>query len=277
MVPRQSRGRRYGYFQPILRCSLRRSGAVFVDALLNGTGGGNDEGNYWFTAPEGATVDFTGRFTTHTLPPIGTVTGLKVFATGDITAPPLIAATGYDFDLDTGLFPALLAYRLGNPAPFNALLNVPTTYNGSPDNDFIVDITSLGAHLYGKAGNDTLIGGGGKDFLYGGRGADHFDFLSLTDSLVGPRRDIIEDFSHAQGDKINLSLIDANTLVPGDQAFRYIGSDSFKHYHSLHHSVYGMVRFSHGVVQGNVNHNLAPDFEIAVNGVSHLTAHDFLL
>ena len=170
-----------------------------------------------------------------------------------------------------------MAYRLGNPALFNALLNVPTTYNGSPDADFIVDITSLGSHIYGNAGNDTELGGRGKDLLWGGPGADHFDFASVTDSVVGPHRDIVEDFSHGEGDKIGLALIDADTTKPGDQAFVFIGADTFAHYHSLHHHVYGMVRFSGGIIQGNVNHNLAPDFEIAVKGVTHLSAHDFIL
>jgi Ca2+-binding RTX toxin-like protein len=251
-------------------------GAVFVDALLNGSIFSSDASNVVFKAADGATIDFTGSFVPG-IPPTGTVTGFEVFPSGLTTQPPLITATGYDFDLDTALLVDLPVYRLGNPALFNALFNVPTTYNGSPDADFIVDITSLGSRIYGNAGNDTEIGGSGKDLLWGGPGADHFDFLSVTDSVVGPHRDIIEDFSHAEGDKIGLALIDANTRVPGDQAFRFIGSDTFAHYHSLHHSVLGMVRFSHGIVQGNVNANLAPDFEIAVKGVATLTAHDFIL
>jgi len=189
-----------------------------------------------------------------------------------------MAATGYDIDVRSALVPAISAYHhTGDAALLNALLDVPTTYNGSPDADFIFDITSLGSRIYGNAGNDTLLGGRGKDLLFGGLGADHFEFIAVSDSGVGPHRDIIEDFSHAEGDKIDLALIDANTRVPGDQAFKFIGSDTFAHYHSLHHSVLGMVRYSGGIIQGNVNANLAPDFEIAVKGAPALTAHDFIL
>jgi hemolysin type calcium-binding protein len=256
-------------------------GAVLLDAL---TGGldifHSDPGQMPYEASDGATIDFIGSFTVSgsfpSLAITGPVTGFKVFGSTDTHLPPLMTATGYNFDFGFAEA-AVAAYQHGNPGPLNALLNVPTTYNGSPDNDFIVDITSLGSRIYGNAGNDTLLGGSGKDLLWGGPGADHFDFLSVTDSAVGPHRDIIEDFSHAEGDKIVLDLIDADTTKPGDQAFVYIGSDSFAHYHSLHHHVFGMVRFSGGIVQGNVNANLAPDFEIAVKGVTHLSAHDFVL
>ena len=80
-------------------------GAVFVDALLNGSIISSDPSNVLFMAPDGATIDFTGSFVPGTLPPTGTVTGIEVFASGLTTQPPLITATGYDFDLDTALFP----------------------------------------------------------------------------------------------------------------------------------------------------------------------------
>ena len=246
-------------------------GALLADVLLNGTFSGSDPSNAVFTAPDGVAIDFTGSFSSGGLLPVGTVTGFEVAYAGGPMTVPLITATGYHFDFSTGLFPAILAYHLGNPLLFNALLNVPTTYNGSPDNDFIVDITTLGSRLYGSAGNDTLIGGSGRDFLYGGRAPTTSTSRSVSDSVVGPHRDIVEDFSHAEGDKIGLALIDANTRVAGNQAFGYIGSDTFAHYHALHHAVYGMVRFSGGIVQGNVNDNLAPDFEIALNGVAGLS------
>ncbi|WP_263626428.1 calcium-binding protein [Novosphingobium percolationis] len=54
--------------------------------------------------------------------------------------------------------------------------------------------------LSGKAGNDTLIGGAGKDTLTGGTGKDYFVFDTAPTS-----RDTITDFSHAQGDTIQLS------------------------------------------------------------------------
>ena len=53
-------------------------------------------------------------------------------------------------------------------------------------------------------------------------------------------------------------------------------SPPFAHYHTLHPGVIGMVRFAHGIVQGNVNAHLTADFEIAVHG-SAPTAADFVL
>lgn len=75
--------------------------------------------------------------------------------------------------------------------------------------------------LIGGAGTDTLFGGAGKDLLIGGSGNDIFKFTAVSDS--GPAaQDIILDFTGpgaAVGDKIDLSLIDANLSVAGNQAF----------------------------------------------------------
>lgn len=82
--------------------------------------------------------------------------------------------------------------------------------------------------LTGNSGNniltggnvaDTLICGAGSDSMSGGLGADTFDFNAISESLVGVNRDVITDFSSAQGDKIDLSGIDANTTVANDQLF----------------------------------------------------------
>ncbi len=54
--------------------------------------------------------------------------------------------------------------------------------------------------LYGEGGNDILVIGLGLDRAYGGEGADTFA-ITLVDSLI----DRIEDFSAAQGDKINIT------------------------------------------------------------------------
>jgi hypothetical protein len=54
--------------------------------------------------------------------------------------------------------------------------------------------------LLGGTGDDTLIGGQGNDILIGGLGADTFVWKAGD---IG--HDIIKDFNHAQGDKIDLS------------------------------------------------------------------------
>ncbi|HRO79603.1 MAG TPA: VWA domain-containing protein, partial [Acinetobacter towneri] len=58
--------------------------------------------------------------------------------------------------------------------------------------------------LYGDAGNDILIGGVGNDILNGGSGADTFVW-GATDNVN--QIDTINDFSKAQGDKIDAKAL----------------------------------------------------------------------
>lgn len=71
--------------------------------------------------------------------------------------------------------------------------------------------------LLGGAGADTLFGGAGSDQLTGGNGSDVFRFTSHADS-----GDVIRDFVRG-ADRIDLSAIDANTTLLGDQAFEFRG------------------------------------------------------
>lgn len=80
-------------------------------------------------------------------------------------------------------------------------------YGGADDDD-----------LSGGAGNDILNGGGGRDDLTGDTGADTFRFHLASESTVFDF-DTIRDFSRAEGDKIDLSFIDANTVLSGNDAF----------------------------------------------------------
>ncbi|SEL70428.1 M10 family metallopeptidase C-terminal domain-containing protein [Xaviernesmea oryzae] len=80
--------------------------------------------------------------------------------------------------------------------------------------------------ILGGAGDDWLIGGLGADVLTGGSGADHFVFRAMADST--PKAfDRITDFTPAEGDRIDLSAIDAMTKVAGHQAFTFIGTAGF--------------------------------------------------
>ena len=61
--------------------------------------------------------------------------------------------------------------------------------------------------LWGADGNDTLVGGMDNDVMYGGVGADKFVTTSITDMWgIGDR---IADFHWWEGDKIDLSGVDA--------------------------------------------------------------------
>jgi Ca2+-binding RTX toxin-like protein len=82
--------------------------------------------------------------------------------------------------------------------------------------------------LYGESGDDILNGGSGRDALNGGQGNDVFDYDALSDSPgfeeTNPTviRDDIFGFNgrgDALGDRIDLSTIDANRDVGGNQAF----------------------------------------------------------
>ena len=79
--------------------------------------------------------------------------------------------------------------------------------------------------LDGNDCNDLIIGGMGQDTLAGGAGADAFFFMAANESTAAAR-DRITDFSWADGDYIDLSRIDANTSVAGDQAFNFVNSFS---------------------------------------------------
>jgi Ca2+-binding RTX toxin-like protein len=82
--------------------------------------------------------------------------------------------------------------------------------------------------LKGDTGNDRLSGGMGKDTLYGGSGRDVFMFGDREAGSSKSKADYIADFSRRQGDKIDLSAIDASTKKKGNQKFAFIGDeDSF--------------------------------------------------
>ncbi len=123
--------------------------------------------------------------------------------------------------------------------------------------------------LDGGADNDIVIGGAGTDQMYGGTGADKFVFKSTGDSVKGVNRDWIYDFSHAEGDKIDLHSIDANTKHSGNDAFKYIGTAGF------HHKA-GELHYHNHILAGDVNGDGKADFEMHIN-TSSLQASDFIL
>ncbi|WGM40072.1 VCBS domain-containing protein [Caulobacter sp. NIBR1757] len=73
--------------------------------------------------------------------------------------------------------------------------------------------------MLGGDGDDVLIGGIGLDTMTGGSGSDRFVFSTITDSAPGGA-DRITDFNGAL-DTVDLSAIDANTGLGGNQAFTW--------------------------------------------------------
>ncbi|MES2944577.1 MAG: calcium-binding protein [Pseudomonadota bacterium] len=133
--------------------------------------------------------------------------------------------------------------------------------NGSSGNDT----------LSGGDGNDSLLGGAGQDQLTGGAGADSFDFNSLAEmGLTSASWDTITDFSGTQGDRMDLSTLDANTTTGGNQSFSYIGSASF--------TAAGQLRYdaAAGVLYGSVDADLDAEFAIQLVGNPAFVA-DYLI
>lgn len=128
--------------------------------------------------------------------------------------------------------------------------------------------------LIGGGGKDSLAGGAGSDTLTGGRGPDTFVFTA-SDGYTGGLNDTITDFASADKDRIDLSGIDANFGVAGDQAFTWIGSGAFT-------GVAGQLRVVSAAgptmqVQGDMNGDSAPDFIIILANNANPVKADFIL
>jgi Ca2+-binding RTX toxin-like protein len=117
--------------------------------------------------------------------------------------------------------------------------------------------------LDGGLGNDVLTGGDGKDLRNGSGGLDRMDFNALSASGVTfAARDVINTF--ADGDKIDLSDIDANSLVGGNQAFfvsAFTGVAGQLQWDLTNISPTGVKGY---LVQGDVNGDAAPDFSLQI-------------
>ena len=138
-------------------------------------------------------------------------------------------------------------------------------------------LSGLGGNdtLNGSGGNDLLIGGVGADTQTGGGGADKFQFKTKADSTVAVGgRDTILDFVRSQGDRMDLTALDAKVRKAGNQAFDFIGASAFG-------GEAGELRFSKGpgstLVQAELNGDRKADFAFAFDDPLALIARDFLL
>lgn len=127
-------------------------------------------------------------------------------------------------------------------------------------------------HLEGEEGDDTIVGGAGSDVLYGGAGHDTFSFLSAYDSgLSATTCDRICDFS--DGDKIDLSAIDARSGNWTNDAFIFIGASG----QLTSANANGALWFENGFLYASNDRDLAPEFEIELTGVTTFRAADIVL
>ena len=118
-----------------------------------------------------------------------------------------------------------------------------------------------------------LIGSKGVQvhLLAGQQAADRFVFRA-NDSLSGTARYVIRDFRQAEGDKIDLALIDADT-TSGNNSFSFVGQSASFGTGELRYFYSG----AKTIVQGNTDADSEPEFKLQLTGRIALLADDFHL
>jgi Ca2+-binding RTX toxin-like protein len=82
--------------------------------------------------------------------------------------------------------------------------------------------------LHGDAGSDQITGGSGADFMTGAGGADTFIWTSIDDTgTTTATADRLGDFVPAEGDRLDVSGVDADIYAADNQSFRFIGNAAF--------------------------------------------------
>src|SRR5919199_1216702 len=171
---------------------------------------------------------------------------------------------------------------------------------GTAGNDFLEGGAGNDS-LDGLAGNDTLLGQGGADTLIGGSGNDSLDsdtlatvdtigdrldggdgdgddiyrYFSTSESAVGAQRDVILDLTGGF-DQRDLSFIDADLNIAGNQAFTFIGTNNFT---GTAGEEADFTSGSNLILQAEINGdgNIAADMEIQLNGLASIAAADIIL
>jgi len=179
--------------------------------------------------------------------------------------------------LDGGAGSDTASYYTGT-AGVTVNLATGTGTGGDARGDTFVSIENVNGstaadQITGNAGTNALNGWAGQDVLRGGGGADRFVLTAASHSTVGAA-DRITDFSHAQGDRVDLSAIDANTGVAGNQGFSFIGN-------ALYSGIAGQLRYASDgtttTIAGDINGDKVSDFHIQLTGAIGLVAADFVL
>lgn len=149
--------------------------------------------------------------------------------------------------------------------------------------------------LYGMSGNDDLRGHQGSDVFVGGLGADYLNvsdlfqsaaardtivYQSITESgTTQTTRDRISGFDRgglASDDKINLSTIDADVSLAGNQAFQFSGN-ALVGLPGNGGQVWLTVQGANTIVNVDNDADAAAEMTFVVEGVTGLTAVDFIL
>jgi Peptidase M10 serralysin C terminal. len=155
----------------------------------------------------------------------------------------------------------------------NVDLGINNQWNGDAAWDNVMNVeniigSSFNDQLIGDAGANQISGGAGNDSITGGLGSELFVYKAVSDSGIGlGNRDIITDFSRAQGDRIDLSAFTGT--------FGFLGTGAFTG------GTTPQVRYvndgTNTILQVNTNNDTIADFEIQVNGQVAFVSGDFVL
>jgi Ca2+-binding RTX toxin-like protein len=121
------------------------------------------------------------------------------------------------------------------------------------------------------SGNDVIIASRAVNIMDGGEGNDIFRFLSAQDA----DGDTILGFQ--PGDRIDLSGIDADAGVSGNQTFTLMSGEAFTGRGQLIVTYESRDDGDYTVVQGNTSGGADADFKISIKGSHNLTSSDFTL
>ena len=136
-----------------------------------------------------------------------------------------------------------------------------------------------GDKLEGGDGNDKLYGGDGRDRLIGGAGKDSFVFNTALNASTN--KDVISDFSHSQGDRIQLSIAIFDALHSGPLAADefYAAADARGAHDANDHIIYNTTTGALLYDADGIGGKAAIQFATVNFGESHptLLASDFLI
>jgi Ca2+-binding RTX toxin-like protein len=153
----------------------------------------------------------------------------------------------------------------------NVNLSAGTASGATIGNDTLQSIENV----VGGAGDDRITAGSGTNVLTGGLGHDVFAWLSTGAAGNGGNRDIILDFVKGV-DLVNISAIDANSRLAGNQAFTLLETAG-----AAFTRVAGQMHYEHAagntIISGDINGDGVADFQIQMAGIVTLSASDFSL
>ncbi len=127
--------------------------------------------------------------------------------------------------------------------------------------------------ITGNSGNNILTGRAGVDTLTGNGGVNTFVFADGDTGTIFGQRDLVSDFVPGT-DQLDLTGIDADRTVSGQDAFRFLGTAAFDGQAAALHTSYDAAH-NVTVLEGDSNGDGTADFGIELAGNLTLSMADF--